>query len=64
MKAVRFCKGCGGHVPLTPTGRLRAHKCPHAAWCIPPYALRRRGARGKSCEPCFASRQLELPYVG
>jgi hypothetical protein len=56
----RLCKGCGERKPLTPRGHIRAHRCPHGAWCVPPYLARRQGVRGKTCGVCLQGRQLVL----
>lgn len=55
MNPPRRCKKCLGLVPLTPRGRLRAHHCPHGAWCTVPYAQRRHGHIG-NCPLCFDER--------
>ncbi len=56
----RECKHCGRVIPVTPSGHLRAHACPHHTACVLSYAQRRQGEVRVPCEACKASSQLVL----
>jgi hypothetical protein len=55
----RACARCRQEVPVTPSGHLRAHECPHGAPCVLTYAARRLGDKPRDCRACL-DRQLPL----
>lgn len=58
--AMRLCRWCGQKKAITKSSHLRAHRCAHGRWCVPPYEERRRGVKGHTCLECFDGRQLAL----
>ena len=44
--------------------QLRAHSCPHGAWCVTPASWTRRRRRPSRCVRCFEARQPPLPLEG
>ena len=56
-----LCPYCGKRVALRSfPNKLRAHSCPHGAWCVTPASWTRRRRRASRCVECFKARQLTL----